>query len=118
MINKSVYILGIESSCDDTGVSIVNNDRSILTNIVLSSIEDNSPYKGVVPEIAARSHLSYIRKAIESALKEAKLTLGQIDAIAATAGPGLIGGVWTNGAFTVEVENMYTELVYCEDFDV
>ena len=93
MTNRPVYILGIESSCDDTGVSIVNNDRTILANIVLSSIEDNRPYKGVVPEIAARSHLSYIRKAIESALNEAKLTLDRIDAIAATAGPGLIGGV-------------------------
>ncbi|MCF8462975.1 MAG: tRNA (adenosine(37)-N6)-threonylcarbamoyltransferase complex transferase subunit TsaD [Rickettsiaceae bacterium] len=93
MKNKPTYILGIESSCDDTGVAIVTSERKILTNIVLSSIEDNSPYKGVVPEIAARSHLSYIRNALDSALQESKLDFNQIDAIAATAGPGLIGGV-------------------------
>ncbi len=87
------YCLGIESSCDDTSASIVSSDKTILSNIVISQTKEHLPYKGVVPEIASRAHLNYLDFAIKQALKEAELELKDIDCIAATGGPGLIGGV-------------------------
>lgn len=86
-------ILGIETSCDDTGIGIVTEDKKILSNIVFSQIKEHAPYRGVVPEIASRSHMKAIDLALREALKEADIPLNDIDAIAATAGPGLIGGV-------------------------
>jgi N6-L-threonylcarbamoyladenine synthase len=85
-------ILGIETSCDETAVAVVTGDRKILSNIVLSQ-RDHDIYGGVVPEVAARAHLHHMDHLIEAALKEASLTLNEIDGIAVTAGPGLIGGV-------------------------
>lgn len=90
---KPIIALGIESSCDDTSASIVTSDKKILSNIVLSQVAEHAPYKGVVPEIAARAHMNYMEHAIQSALHEAGLTLNDIDIIGATGGPGLIGGV-------------------------
>jgi N6-L-threonylcarbamoyladenine synthase len=90
---RAIKILGIESSCDDTSAAIVDSDNNILSNVLLSSIEQNSLYKGIVPEIAARAHLDYIKHVIDVALNDAKLTLEELDAIAVTSGPGLIGGV-------------------------
>ena len=90
---KNIHILGIESSCDDTGISIVRGDKTILSNIVYGQLLEQAPYQGVVPEIAARSHMVALRGATEEALKQAGLELKDIDAIAANAGPGLIGGV-------------------------
>ncbi len=87
------FALGIESSCDDTAASIVSSDREILSNIVLSQTKEHLPYKGVVPEIASRAHMNYLDFAIRQALLEAKLSLDEISCIAATGGPGLIGGV-------------------------
>lgn len=86
-------ILGIETSCDETAAAIVSDAREIRANIVLSQIEQHMPYGGVVPEIAARAHMEYIENVIRRALQEAGLTLKDIDAVAATGGPGLIGGV-------------------------
>lgn len=85
-------ILGIETSCDETAAAIVTDDRRILSNIVLSQ-RDHDIYGGVVPEVAARAHLHHMDRLIETALEEAQLTLDDIDGIAVTAGPGLIGGV-------------------------
>ena len=93
MPTKNIHILGIESSCDDTGISIVRGDKTILYNIVYGQLLEQAPYQGVVPEIAARSHMKALRSATDEALKQAGLDLKDIDAIAATAGPGLIGGV-------------------------
>ncbi len=87
-----MLILGIETSCDETAAAIVADDRRILSNIVWSQTEHEA-YGGVVPEIAARAHMEHIEKVISKALAEAKVTLDDIDAVAATAGPGLIGGV-------------------------
>ncbi len=87
-----MLILGIETSCDETAAAIVSDDKRILSNIVWSQTEHEA-YGGVVPEIAARAHMEHIEKVITSALDEAKISLSEIDAIAATAGPGLIGGV-------------------------
>ena len=90
----SIKVLGIESSCDDTAAAIVSSSGpKILANIVISQTEEHVLYKGVVPEIAARSHLENIKIAIDKCLAEASMTLQEVDAIAATSGPGLIGGV-------------------------
>ncbi len=86
-------VLGIETSCDETAAAVVADDRRILSNVVLSQIEDHRAFGGVVPEIAARAHVSALDGLIRRALDEAGLALSAVDGIAATAGPGLIGGV-------------------------
>ena len=88
-----MIVLGIETSCDETAAALVADDRRILSNIVLSQIEEHRPYLGVVPEIAARSHLDHLDGLIRGALDAADLDFAGLDGIAATAGPGLIGGV-------------------------
>jgi N6-L-threonylcarbamoyladenine synthase len=88
-----MLILGIETSCDETAAAVVDGDRHILSNVVHSQIAAHTPYGGVVPEIAARAHLEYLDAVIRRALGDAGLTLADIDGIAATGGPGLIGGV-------------------------
>jgi N6-L-threonylcarbamoyladenine synthase len=96
-------ILGIETSCDDTGIGIGAHDKKILSNIVFSQIKEHAPYKGVVPEIASRSHMKALDIALGDALKEADIELDDIDAIAATAGPGLIGGVIVGTMFGISL---------------
>lgn len=86
-------ILGIESSCDETAAAIVDSDRHILAQRIASQDEEHRPYGGVVPEIAARAHVQKLAPLIEATLEDAGMTLADMDAIAATAGPGLIGGV-------------------------
>ncbi|EJN05682.1 tRNA (adenosine(37)-N6)-threonylcarbamoyltransferase complex transferase subunit TsaD [Phyllobacterium sp. YR531] len=90
-------VLGIETSCDETAAAVVERDEyghgTILSNVVLSQIEEHAPYGGVVPEIAARAHVEVLDRLIGQALHEAHLTLEEVDAIAATAGPGLVGGL-------------------------
>ena len=86
-------VLGIETSCDETAAAVVDGERRVLSNVVLSQIEAHRPYGGVVPEIAARSHIEHLDGLIAEAMREAGLAFGDLDGIAATAGPGLIGGV-------------------------
>lgn len=86
-------ILGIESSCDETAVALVASDRRILAQRIASQDDAHRPYGGVVPEIAARAHAERLAPLVEATLADAGATLGDVDAIAATAGPGLIGGV-------------------------
>lgn len=86
-------ILGIESSCDETAAAIVTSDRQILSHRLAGQESRHAPFGGVVPEIAARAHVEAIGPLVEAALADAGVTLDQVDAIAATAGPGLIGGV-------------------------
>ncbi|MDE2336478.1 MAG: tRNA (adenosine(37)-N6)-threonylcarbamoyltransferase complex transferase subunit TsaD [Alphaproteobacteria bacterium] len=93
-------VLGIETSCDETAAAIVTEDKRILSNVVLSQ-QEHEEFGGVVPEIAARAHLLHIDTLVKQALDEAHLTLKDIDAVAATAGPGLIGGVMV-GAMTAK----------------
>ncbi|WP_448204373.1 tRNA (adenosine(37)-N6)-threonylcarbamoyltransferase complex transferase subunit TsaD [Azospirillum sp. sgz302134] len=88
-----MIVLGIETSCDETAAAIVTDAREIRADVVLSQLDDHTPYGGVVPEIAARAHLEHLDGLIRRALDEAGLGLGDIDAVAATGGPGLIGGV-------------------------
>jgi N6-L-threonylcarbamoyladenine synthase len=86
-------VLGIESSCDETAAALVTDDRRILAQAIASQDDAHAPYGGVVPEIAARAHAERLAPLIERVLDEAGLSLGEVDAVAATAGPGLIGGV-------------------------
>jgi len=91
--DKDVYILGIESSCDETAASVVKNGREVLSNVISSQIALHTLYGGVVPEIASRKHIEKINQVIEQALKEAGVTLKEITAIAVTYGPGLVGAL-------------------------
>jgi len=86
-------ILGIETSCDETAAAVVTNDRVILSNIVRSQLDEHAPFGGIVPEIAARAHVSALEHIITRAMTSAKVAYEELDAVAATAGPGLIGGV-------------------------
>jgi N6-L-threonylcarbamoyladenine synthase len=92
-----IRVLGIETSCDETAASVVALDAAgrpqILSSIVLSQIEEHAAFGGVVPEIAARAHVEALDGIIEAALSDAGVTLADVDAIAATAGPGLVGGL-------------------------
>lgn len=88
-----VYILGIESTCDETACSIVHDGRKILSNIVSSQIDLHREYGGVVPELACRRHIDVIIPVIDEALKEAGISLSEIDAIAVAKGPGLVGAL-------------------------
>lgn len=88
-----IYILGIESSCDETSISVVKNGREVLSNVTSSQINIHKLYGGVVPEIASRMHVENIDYVYELALKEAKVKINDIDAIAVTYGPGLIGSL-------------------------
>ncbi len=90
---KDVYILAIESSCDETAASVVRNGREVLSNVISSQIALHTLYGGVVPEIASRKHIEKINPVIEEALREAGVTLKDITAIAVTYGPGLIGAL-------------------------
>ena len=86
--NKDIYILAIESSCDETAAAVVKNGRTVLSNIISSQIDLHTLYGGVVPEIASRKHIEKINQVIEEAMKEAEVTMDDIDAIAVTYGPG------------------------------
>ena len=90
---KSILCLGIESSCDETSAAIIDSDRNILSHIIYSQIPEHQKYGGVVPELAARAHILAIDEVIKLTLERAGKTINDIDVIAATAGPGLIGGV-------------------------
>ena len=91
--NPNLKILGLESSCDDTAAAIIDSESRILSNIVITQTKEHAPFKGVVPEIAARSHLANMERALDECLAESGVSLTDIDAVAATSGPGLIGGV-------------------------
>lgn len=92
-MNKDTYILAIESSCDETAAAVIKNGREVCSNIIFSQIELHKLYGGVVPEIASRKHIEKINQVIEEALSEASLSLENIDAIAVTYGPGLVGAL-------------------------
>jgi len=92
-VSKDTLILGIESSCDETAASVVKNGRIILSNVINSQIKIHEEYGGVVPEIASRCHTEVINQVVKEALKEANVTLDDIDCIATTYGPGLVGAL-------------------------
>ena len=98
MSNKDIYILGIESSCDDTSAAVLKNDK-VLSNVIANQ-DIHKNYGGVVPELASRAHLSNIIPTVESAIKEAKISLDQLSAISFTKGPGLMGSLIVGTEFS------------------
>lgn len=92
-MKKDVYILGIETSCDETAASVVKNGSEIVSNVVASQIESQKRFGGVVPEIASRHHVEEITLVIEKALEDAGLNPNELDAVAVTEGPGLVGAL-------------------------
>ena len=92
-MDKDVYILAIESSCDETAAAVVINGRKVCSNIISSQIELHKLFGGVVPEIASRKHLEKINQVVEEALSKAGTTLDDIDAVGVTYGPGLVGAL-------------------------
>jgi len=93
MTDGRTIVLGIETSCDETAAAIVTGDRTVLAERLLSQLSDHAPYGGVVPEIAARAHLAHLDRLVAETMSVAKLKFPDLTAIAATGGPGLIGGV-------------------------
>lgn len=109
-------VLGIETSCDETAASVVERARgdgngNILSNVIYSQVDEHALYGGIVPEIASRAHLSKLDFILEKALDEAKVKLSEMDAIAVTAGPGLIGGLIT-GLMTAKALSTVTGIPY------
>ena len=90
---KDLLVLGIESSCDETSVSVVKNGREVLSNVINSQIDIHKEYGGVVPEIASRCHTEVINQVAKEALKEANVSIDDIDVISCTYGPGLVGAL-------------------------
>ncbi len=93
IMKRDNYILGIETSCDETAVAIVKNGREIISNVVASQIDSHKRFGGVVPEVASRHHVEQITIVLEEAFKEANMTWEQVDAISVTEGPGLVGAL-------------------------
>ncbi|MBE5936349.1 MAG: tRNA (adenosine(37)-N6)-threonylcarbamoyltransferase complex transferase subunit TsaD [Lachnospiraceae bacterium] len=91
--NEEVLILAIESSCDETAAAVVKNGREVLSNVISSQIDLHKLYGGVVPEIASRKHIENITGVVDEAVKEADVTMEDIDAICVTYGPGLVGAL-------------------------
>lgn len=92
-VKENIITLGIESSCDETSVAVVKNGREVLSNVINSQIKIHEKYGGVVPEIASRNHIEAISRVTKQALEEAKITFEDIDIIACTCGPGLVGAL-------------------------
>ena len=96
---KVKYVLGVETSCDDTAIGIIDSSKNIKANIVLNQNNYHKEFGGIVPEIAARAHLSFIDIALKKALMKAKIKLEEIDLFCSTGGPGLIGGLIVGNTF-------------------
>ena len=96
---ENVTILAIESSCDETAAAVVRNGRDVLSNVIYSQIDLHTVYGGVVPEIASRKHIEKVAQVVDKALSDASLTLNDIDAIAVTYGPGLVGALLVGVSF-------------------
>lgn len=98
-MNQDVFILAIESSCDETAAAVVKNGREVLSNVISSQIDLHTLYGGVVPEIASRKHIEKINQVVEQAITEAEVTWDDITAIAVTYGPGLVGALLVGVSF-------------------
>ena len=110
-----MYKRQIESSCDETAASVVKNGRTILSNVISSQIELHKLYGGVVPEIASRKHIEKINQVIEEALKEAGVTLDDLDAVGVTYGPGLVGALLV-GVAAVSYTHLNDKSLYIPGF--
>ena len=116
------YILAIESSCDETSVAVLKNDKDLLSNIIASQVESHKRFGGVVPEVASRHHVEVVTLCIEDALKEAGIVAQDLDAVAVTYGPGLVGALlvgmsaakafaWAHGLPLIPVNQMAGHLM-------
>jgi N6-L-threonylcarbamoyladenine synthase len=94
----SKLVLGIESSCDETAAAVLADGRRVLSNVVASQDDVHAPYGGVVPELASRRHIEVIVPVVDRALAEAGVRLGDLDGIAVTCGPGLVGSLLVGGS--------------------
>lgn len=103
MEEKNVKILAIESSCDETAAAVVENGRTVLSNVIFSQIDLHKVYGGVVPEIASRKHIEKINQVVEEALEKANTTLDDIDGVAVTYGPGLVGALLVGVSFAKSI---------------
>ena len=92
-MNEDIYVLGIETSCDETAASVIKNGTEIISNVVASQIESHKRFGGVVPEIASRHHVEQITLVIEEALQQADMAPAELSAVAVTEGPGLVGAL-------------------------
>ena len=99
MDNNKKYILGIETSCDETAASVVDSGRHLISSMIASQIDVHTLYGGVVPEIASREHLKTIVPVVDQALKEADITAAELSAVAVTVGPGLVGALLVGVSF-------------------
>src|ERR671930_2383694 len=99
MLNAT-YILGIETSCDETAAAVVRSGEQVVSNVVFSQIATHQPYGGVVPELASREHLRAIVPVVRKALADAGQSYESIDALAVTQGPGLAGGLVVGGSYS------------------
>ena len=119
---KDRYILAIESSCDETSVAVLKNDKDLLSNIIASQVESHKRFGGVVPEVASRHHVEVITLCMEDALKEAGIAAQDLDAVAVTYGPGLVGALlvgmsaakafaWAHGLPLIPVNHMAGHLM-------
>ena len=119
---KDRYILAIESSCDETSVAVLKNDKDLLSNIIASQVESHKRFGGVVPEVASRHHVEVVTLCIEDALKEAGIAAQDLDAVAVTYGPGLVGALlvgmsaakafaWAHGLPLIPVNHMAGHLM-------
>ena len=119
---KDRYILAIESSCDETSVAVLKNDKDLLSNIIASQVESHKRFGGVVPEVASRHHVEVVTLCIEDALKEAGIVAQDLDAVAGTYGPGLVGALlvgisaakafaWAHGLPLIPVNHMAGHLM-------
>ena len=119
---KNRYILAIESSCDETSVAVLKNDKDLLSNIIASQVESHKRFGGVVPEVASRHHVEVVTLCIEDALKEAGIAAQDLDAVAVTYGPGLVGALlvglsaakafaWAHGLPLIPVNHMAGHLM-------
>ena len=90
---RGMIVLGIETTCDETAVAVVDGDRAVRANLVFSQLAEHAPYGGVVPEVAARAHLDRLDGMVAEAMAEADLGFAELDGVAVSAGPGLIGGL-------------------------
>ena len=116
------YILAIESSCDETSVAVLKNDKDLLSNIIASQVESHKRFGGVVPEVASRHHVEVVTLCIEDALREAGIVAQDLDAVAVTYGPGLVGALlvgmsaakafaWAHGLPLIPVNHMAGHLM-------
>ena len=119
---KDRYILAIESSCDETSVAVLKNDKDLLSNIIASQVESHKRFGGVVPEVASRHHVEVVTLCIEDALREAGIVAQDLDAVAVTYGPGLVGALlvgmsaakafaWAHGLPLIPVNHMAGHLM-------